>query len=84
MTTMRLSFAAALMCGAMALPAAAAGADTTANSNVTTQANGSLGAPSTPSGVNGGINSSSPQDQAAMNAHGNMAADTNAPRRPGG
>lgn len=79
MTTLRLSFAAALMCGAMALPAAAAGADAAANSNVTPQAQGSLGTPSTPSGVNGGISPSSPQDQTAMNAHGNMAADTNVP-----
>jgi len=94
MTIMRLSFAAALMCGAMALPAAAAdtGADANSTAGITTtapnsQANtaadarGSLDAPSPSAGVNGGINPAQDQgaqDQGAMNANGGVAANADA------
>jgi hypothetical protein len=70
--------AAALMCSAMALPAAAAGVGASANgtAGIDTRASGSIGAPSTTAGVNGGINAQTPApEQSAMNANGNMAAD---------
>jgi len=94
MTIMRLSFAAALMCGAMALPAAAADAGADANStagitttapnsqaNTAADARGSLDAPSPSAGVNGGINPAQDQgaqDQGAMNANGGVAANADA------
>jgi hypothetical protein len=73
--------AAALMCSAMALPAAAAGVGASANgtAGIDTRASGSIGAPSTTAGVNGGINAQTPApEQSAMNANGNMAADAQA------
>jgi len=80
MMTIRTSVAAALMCGAMALPASAAGVgasangtagiDTTAqseqtNSAVSTEASSSIGTPSTTAGVNGGINAQSETQSSA-------------------
>jgi hypothetical protein len=71
--------AAALMCSAMALPAAAAGVGASGTAGIDTQANGSIGAPSTTAGVNGGINAQTPApEQSAMNANGNMAANAQA------